>query len=136
MQHTDDVTRKADTIKTWRLRNRTPLAAYIYGKTILVGDAAHPMLPFNAQGGNQALEDAGALLALFLDLPREDIVAERMKLFDEVRRKRANRQQIISSVPAEAVKNLGSRLGGYEDEGAPQDVASESLRERMLRELG
>ncbi|KAK0101954.1 hypothetical protein ONS95_001237 [Cadophora gregata] len=44
--------KKADTIKTWRLRNRTPLSSYIFGKTILIGDAAHPMLPFNAQAGN------------------------------------------------------------------------------------
>ncbi|KAH7385046.1 putative salicylate hydroxylase [Cadophora sp. MPI-SDFR-AT-0126] len=128
--------KKADTIKTWRLRNRTPLKSYIYGKTILIGDAAHPMLPFNAQAGNQALEDAGALLALFSDLPSKSDVGNRMMMFDAVRRKRASRQQIISSVPAEHVKNLGAKLDGYEEEGTPEDPRKEGMRERLLRELG
>ncbi|KAH7312885.1 FAD binding domain-containing protein [Rhexocercosporidium sp. MPI-PUGE-AT-0058] len=68
---------KADNIKKWRLRNRTPLKSYIYGKTILIGDAAHPMLPFNAQAGNQALEDCGALLTLFSNLPDKDAISGR-----------------------------------------------------------
>ncbi|CZR62332.1 related to salicylate 1-monooxygenase [Phialocephala subalpina] len=128
--------KKAHTIKAWRLRNRTPLKSYIYGKTILIGDAAHPMLPFNAQGGNQALEDTGALLALFSDLPSKNVIDERMKLFDRVRRKRASRQQIISSVPAEDVKSLGDKLKEYDKEGIPRDGEVESMRERLLRELG
>ncbi len=94
------------------------------------------MLPFNAQAGNQALEDGGALLTLFLDLPSKEVVEDRMQMFNVVRRKRANRQQIISSVPAEEVKELGTKLEGYEDEGAPKDVGTETLRERLFRELG
>ncbi|PVH81017.1 FAD/NAD(P)-binding domain-containing protein, partial [Cadophora sp. DSE1049] len=128
--------RKADTIKTWRLRNRTPLTSYVYGKTILIGDAAHLMLPFNAQAGNQALEDPGALLSLFTDLPSKCELEKRMMMFDAVRRKRANRQQIISSFPAEHVKHLGVKLDGYEEEGAPENSGEEGMRERLLRELG
>lgn len=102
----------------------------------MIGDAAHPMLPFNAQAGNQALEDGGALLALFSDLPSRDDIEERMKMFDLVRRKRGNRQQIVSSVPAEEVRNLGEKLNGHEEEGAPENLKEESMRERLLRELG
>jgi salicylate hydroxylase len=41
---------------------RHPIAARWYGEGIaLVGDAAHPMLPFLAQGANMALEDAWVL---------------------------------------------------------------------------
>ncbi|KAK0101953.1 hypothetical protein ONS95_001238 [Cadophora gregata] len=58
-----------------------------------------------------------------------------MKMFDLVRRKRANRQQIISSVPAEHVKNLGAKLDGYEEEGAPENSGEEGMRERLFREL-
>ena len=41
---------------------RHPVAARWYGDgVVLVGDAAHPMLPFLAQGANMALEDAWVL---------------------------------------------------------------------------
>jgi salicylate hydroxylase len=122
-------------MKAWRLRNRSPLSTYVYGKTVLVGDAAHPMLPFNAQGGNQALEDAGALFALLSNLPNKEALSERSKMFDLVRRKRAGRQQIISSVPREQVKDLGKKLNGYEDEGVVVGLGSESLKDRSSREL-
>ena len=122
-------------MKTWRLRNRSPLSTYVYGKTVLVGDAAHPMLPFNAQGGNQALEDAGALFVLLSNLPNKEALSERSKMFNLVRRKRAGRQQIISSVPREQVKDLGEKLKGYEDESVALDLRSERLKDRLMREL-
>ncbi len=42
----------------WALVGRAPLAAWTKGRVTMVGDACHPMLPFLAQGANQALEDA------------------------------------------------------------------------------
>ncbi|MEN8654321.1 FAD-dependent monooxygenase [Streptomyces sp. 21So2-11] len=36
----------------------TPLPAFHRGRTVLIGDAAHPMAPTMGQGGNQAIEDA------------------------------------------------------------------------------
>ena len=40
---------------------RPPIPSFSIGRTALVGDAAHPMVPFLAQGAAQAIEDAGAL---------------------------------------------------------------------------
>ncbi|KAH9221252.1 hypothetical protein DL95DRAFT_288067 [Leptodontidium sp. 2 PMI_412] len=91
--------RKAESIKTWRLRNRAPTRSFVYGKTILIGDAAHTNLPFNGQGGNQALEDCAALQKLFTDVTSKDIIPERTKLFNTIRWKRASRIQINSGVP-------------------------------------
>jgi salicylate hydroxylase len=48
----------------WRacpLYRRPPIARFSIGRVALVGDAAHPMVPFLAQGAAQAIEDAGAL---------------------------------------------------------------------------
>jgi salicylate hydroxylase len=94
------------------------------------------MLPFNAQGGNQALEDGGALFALFSNLQSKDSIPERLRLFDQVRRKRANRQQIYSSVPTEEVKNITEKLKEYASEGPPDISRDESMRESILREMG
>jgi salicylate hydroxylase len=50
----------------WGLFDRDPLPRWVKGRTVLLGDAAHPMLPFMAQGAAMAIED-GAVLATMLD---------------------------------------------------------------------
>ena len=45
----------------WPLFDRAPLPAWNAGPVALLGDAAHPILPFLAQGAAQAIEDAQAL---------------------------------------------------------------------------
>ena len=47
--------------RAWPLYDRPPLSVFSHGRIALVGDAAHPMLPFLAQGAAQAIEDAGML---------------------------------------------------------------------------
>ena len=43
---------------SWTLHDASPLARWSNGRVALLGDAAHPILPFLAQGGVLALEDA------------------------------------------------------------------------------
>jgi salicylate hydroxylase len=43
------------------LYDREPLPDWQVGRIVLLGDAAHPMLPFYAQGGAQSIEDAYVL---------------------------------------------------------------------------
>jgi len=47
--------------RAWPLYHRPPISSFSLGRVTLVGDAAHPMVPFLAQGAAQAIEDAGAL---------------------------------------------------------------------------
>ena len=47
--------------RAWPLYHRSPIYSFSLGRIALVGDAAHPMVPFLAQGAAQAIEDAGAL---------------------------------------------------------------------------
>ena len=51
--------------RAWPLYCRPPIATFSLGRVALVGDAAHPMFPFLAQGAAQAIEDAGALSRIF-----------------------------------------------------------------------
>ena len=60
------IIRNIDTPYKWALLGREPLAHFARGRVCLLGDAAHPTLPFLAQGANMALEDA-VMVARALD---------------------------------------------------------------------
>ncbi|MFA5955143.1 FAD-dependent monooxygenase [Hyphomicrobium sp.] len=49
--------------RQWSLYRMPPLPRWTSGRAVLLGDAAHPMLPFLAQGAVMALEDAVTLAA-------------------------------------------------------------------------
>ena len=62
----------------WALFDRPPLATWTRGRVTSLGDAAHPMLPYMAQGASQSIEDAFVLarcLAADRDDPRRAIEA-------------------------------------------------------------
>src|SRR5260370_1085853 len=50
-----------DSWAKWALFERPALRAWTAGPVTLLGDAAHPILPFLAQGGAMAIEDAAVL---------------------------------------------------------------------------
>nr|WSW66184.1 FAD-dependent monooxygenase [Streptomyces sp. NBC_00995] len=56
--------------RRWPLYDRLPVDEWVHGRIALLGDAAHPMLQYLAQGACQALEDAvtlGEALGRFSD---------------------------------------------------------------------
>ncbi len=60
---------RANEWRAWSLYDPAPLPAWSRGSVGLIGDAAHPILPFLAQGGGMALEDAIVLAGLLADAP-------------------------------------------------------------------
>jgi salicylate hydroxylase len=73
------------------------------------------MLPFGAQGANQAIEDAGALGALFTGDVCATDVAQRLTLFEDVRRLRASRVQTLSRVRLGKEKEVEAQVKQYAD---------------------
>ena len=55
------VIEKGQEWKLWVLCDREPVANWVDGRVALLGDAAHPMLQYMAQGACMAMEDAVAL---------------------------------------------------------------------------
>jgi salicylate hydroxylase len=53
--------RVTEPVFRWALYDREPLTTWSTATTTLLGDAAHPMLPYLAQGAAQSIEDAAAL---------------------------------------------------------------------------
>jgi salicylate hydroxylase len=76
--------------QVWSLFDRAPREAWVRGRVALLGDAAHPVLPFLAQGGALAIEDAAVLTAM---LAAHSDVPAALKAYEAARRGRAKRVQ-------------------------------------------
>ena len=76
------------------LHDREPLPAWVDGRIALMGDAAHAMLPYHAQGAVQSIEDAW-VLARCLQLGRDDPAAA-LRKYESLRKDRAQRLQLHS----------------------------------------
>jgi salicylate hydroxylase len=73
----------------WALYDRDPMPQWTRGRVTVLGDAAHPMLPYLGQGACQAIED-GCVLAAALAARPDDAVGA-LALYERSRRPRANR---------------------------------------------
>jgi salicylate hydroxylase len=77
-----------DTWYKWALYDRDPIPRWTRGRVTLLGDAAHPMLPYLGQGACQALED-GAVLATALTAEADPVTA--LARYEDARRPRTSR---------------------------------------------
>ncbi|KAI0552947.1 hypothetical protein F4679DRAFT_30565 [Xylaria curta] len=96
-----ELCRMAEDLKLWSLMTRDPPPTFNKGKLALIGDAAHPMLPHQGQGGAQAIEDAAALGALFAADTAPEQVSELLKIYNEARYRHAVTICIFSRVTME-----------------------------------
>jgi salicylate hydroxylase len=84
----------ADHVGRWSVLDRAPLPRWVAGRIALLGDAAHPMLPFYGQGAGQALEDAAALAVCLTTGPWDPPAA--LARYEQVRMPRATKVQEAS----------------------------------------
>lgn len=80
--------------RAWSLFALRPLPRWHRGAAVLLGDAAHPVLPYLAQGAGLAIEDAAKLAAL-MGAARERPAAA-YRAYWNIRRPRARRVQQTS----------------------------------------
>ncbi|GAA4859494.1 3-hydroxybenzoate 6-monooxygenase [Kitasatospora terrestris] len=80
--------------RSWVLVDRDPVTDWTDGRVTLLGDAAHPMLHYAAQGACQALEDA-VLLGDLLDCTA-DAFPQRFEKYNAERRERTGRVQLTA----------------------------------------
>jgi salicylate hydroxylase len=79
---------------------RRALERWSFGRVALLGDAAHAMEPFQAQGAAQAVEDA-YVLAECLAAERQDPV-QALRRYETIRMTRAGELQRSSHAAAES----------------------------------
>ncbi|KAK5178166.1 hypothetical protein LTR44_009472 [Exophiala sp. CCFEE 6388] len=77
--------------RVWKLVDMDEIPRWSAKRTVLLGDACHPVLPFGFSGASMAIEDATTLAAL---LPKDvgvEQVRERLDLYEQIRRPRVER---------------------------------------------
>ncbi len=113
---------KIDAWKMWVLCDREPIKSWSAGRIGLLGDAAHPMLQYLAQGGCMAIEDA-VCLANSLQLKNGDIVAA-LKSYEESRYLRTARVQLTARFYGDA----------YHASGPTAELRDLALRARTVEQ--
>ena len=99
---------RVDRVHLWGLVDHGATSRWRRGGVTLIGDAAHPTLPFLAQGANLALEDAWTLAARFPDVAG----------WEKARRPRV----------ARALREAAANARNYHLGGAKRTVAHMALR--------
>ena len=84
----------------WGLFARRPLARWSRGPVVLLGDAAHAMLPHQGQGANQTIEDAAVLAA---ELDGTGDVPAALRSYQDRRRVRTRQVQLKSWAASDAL---------------------------------
>ena len=74
-----------DSLFKWALFDRDPIPEWSNGRVTLLGDAAHPMLPFLGMGAAMALED-GVVVARCID--KYDTPGEAFAAYEDARKER------------------------------------------------
>ena len=95
-----DLVRMSESWRAWALFDRHPLQSaddMAQGRLTLLGDAAHPMLPYLAQGAGMAIEDAQALAQCWSQA--ELSVEQRLQAYAQARWQR------VAKVQARARRN-------------------------------
>ena len=90
---------KIESWRMWVLCDRPPIKAWSRGRVTLLGDAAHPMLQYLAQGACMAIEDA-VCLANRIEAADGDFAAA-FQAYQEARYLRTGRVQIMARVYGE-----------------------------------
>ncbi len=101
--------------RLWGLFRHPVAECWSRGNIALLGDAAHPTLPFLAQGANLAIEDA-FLLSVACD--RENDISTGLKTYEGLRKPRVKR----------AIEAANANAKNYHLSGVPRRVAHMGLK--------
>jgi 2-polyprenyl-6-methoxyphenol hydroxylase-like FAD-dependent oxidoreductase len=94
--------------------DRPVVRSWSFGRTALLGDAAHPMTPSQGQGACQAIEDA---VALGRSLEGGRDIPDAFKEYERLRLRRANRVVALSRQTSRLIQSENRWLCGFRDTG-------------------
>lgn len=114
-----------DSLFMTSLFDRDPLEHWVAGRMALMGDAAHAMMPFHAQGAGQSIEDAWVLARCLAEAGGPAAASTALHRYQDLRLERANRVQ-AQSRSAEHLFHMSD----------PDDIARRNARFARHRNRG
>ncbi|MEV4439182.1 3-hydroxybenzoate 6-monooxygenase [Streptomyces sp. NPDC049577] len=113
--------------RAWVLCDRDPVERWTDGRVTLLGDAAHPMLQYAAQGACMALEDAVLLGDLLAGAEAAgETIGQRLEKYNAERRERTARTQLVA-------REMGRQL--YHPAGEEAVARNEMLSSFSVEDL-
>ncbi|KAF2476791.1 FAD/NAD(P)-binding domain-containing protein [Lindgomyces ingoldianus] len=113
----------------WPLLSGEPLSTWLHpsSKLVIIGDAAHAMVPYMSSGAAMAVEDGAALAEILCLITSPQDLPRALKVFERVRILRAGQIQEASLV--------NGKIWHFAD-GAEQRARDESMREEVAGRMG
>ncbi|KAJ0414605.1 hypothetical protein BJY00DRAFT_318689 [Aspergillus carlsbadensis] len=126
---------KADptTLKVWPLLDTDDLPTWTEDRLAVLGDAAHPFLPYRASGGAMAIEDAVSIAVMLARGVCSEDVPARLKLYEKARRTRATTVQQLTRksshgpLPPSEEKSITEYIYGHDE----HDHSTQVLRKHL-----
>ncbi|KAH8691278.1 monooxygenase [Talaromyces proteolyticus] len=126
----------------WNLYDREALDRWLHplGNLVLLGDAAHPMLPYVAQGAASAIEDAASLAECLKSVPAVHSLRISLTVYESLRKPRAysmrdagRKNQVYFHLPdgPEQEKRDSELESGDESKKTPNQLNDEKILDMM-----
>jgi salicylate hydroxylase len=118
----------------WKLADLPPLSSWVSesGRVVLIGDAAHAMVPYLAQGASMAIEDGAALAECLSRLRTREEIPRYLASFESVRKSRCERIQDCSRLngdmwhmpdgPEQEARDKALKKDGFQEDLTPTDL--------------
>jgi len=112
----------------WKLAYIPPLETWVSesGKVVIIGDAAHGMLPYMAQGAAVSIEDAAALAETVSHTQSKDHLPHLLRTFETIRKPRCEEISKGTHINADA---------WHLSDGPEQEKRDEARKAKMRRTL-
>ncbi len=144
IERAQNIIRHGKNWKLWVLCDRDPTERWVDGRVALLGDAAHPMLQYFAQGACQAMEDAVCLSHMLGshpgrsrhragEIPRAALPAHRARATAIPRHRRAHLPSRRRTRPAPQRHHGREDVGGLLQAISPGSMAGRGWRGRIER---
>jgi 2-polyprenyl-6-methoxyphenol hydroxylase-like FAD-dependent oxidoreductase len=120
---------RADVVYEFPMSDRDPVTAWAFGRTALIGDAAHPMIPRGSNGAMQAIVDARVVADA---LASEPTVEAALRAYEDARLETVNRIVLTNRTtpPDFLIETVERRTGPR-----PFDRLEDVIDEEEIREI-